>query len=180
MTPKTETATLAGGCFWCLEAVYQQLDGVTALVSGYTGGHVKHPTYEEVCGKETGHAEAVQVTYDPSRLSYRELLEVFFSIHDPTTTDRQGNDVGPQYRSAIFVHNEEQKKVAEGMIEELTSEHAFGDPIVTHIEPLGEFYPAEQYHQNYYRQNTSQPYCTFVISPKIAKFRKKFASRLRA
>lgn len=180
MTPKTETATLAGGCFWCLEAVYQQLEGVTALVSGYTGGHVKHPTYEDVCGKKTGHAEAVQVTYDTSKLTYRELLEIFFSIHDPTTTDRQGNDVGPQYRSAIFVHDDDQKETAESIIKELTTDHAFGDPIVTQIEPLGEFYPAEQYHQNYYRQNTTQPYCTFVISPKIAKFRKKYASRLRA
>lgn len=180
MTAKTETATLAGGCFWCLEAVYQELDGVTKVVSGYTGGHVKNPTYEEVCGKNTGHAEVVQVTFDPSRLTYRELLEVFFSIHDPTTPNRQGNDVGPQYRSAIFHHSDEQKAVAEALIAELIRELAFGDPIVTEIVPLGEFYPAEGYHQNYYRQNTSQPYCSFVISPKIAKFRKKFASRLKA
>ncbi len=180
MTAKTETATLAGGCFWCLEAVYQELDGVTGIVSGYTGGHVKNPTYEQVCGKNTGHAEVVQVTFDPSRLTYRELLEVFFSIHDPTTRDRQGNDVGPQYRSAIFHHDDGQKAVAEAIIAELAAEHAFADPIVTEVVPLGDFYPAERYHQDYYRQNTSQPYCSFVISPKIAKFRKKFASRLKA
>ena len=179
MTVTTETATLAGGCFWCLEAVYQELDGVTKIVSGYTGGHVKNPTYEQVCGKKTGHAEVVQVTYDPSRLSYREVLEVFFSIHDPTTPDQQGNDIGPQYRSAIFVHDESQRDVASALIAELTTEHAFGDPIVTEVAPLTEFYPAEGYHQNYYRQNTTQPYCSFVISPKIAKFRKKYAARLK-
>ncbi len=180
MTMKTETATLAGGCFWCLEAVYQELDGVTGIVSGYTGGHVKNPTYEQVCSKETGHAEVVQVTYDPSRLSYREVLEVFFSIHDPTTLNRQGNDVGSQYRSAIFTHDDTQREVADAIIKELTAEHAYADPIVTEVVPLGEFYPAEKYHQNYYRQNTTQPYCSYVISPKIAKFRKKFASRLRS
>lgn len=180
MTTKTETATLAGGCFWCLEAVYQELDGVTGIVSGYTGGHVKNPTYEQVCGKETGHAEVVQVTFDPSRLSYREVLEVFFSIHDPTTLNRQGNDIGSQYRSAIFTHDDSQRAVADEIIKELTAEHAYPDPIVTEVVPLGEFYPAEKYHQNYYRQNTTQPYCSYVISPKIAKFRKKFASRLRS
>lgn len=180
MTAKSETATLAGGCFWCLEAVYQELDGVTGIVSGYTGGHVKNPTYEQVCGKDTGHAEVVQVTYDPARLTYREVLEVFFSIHDPTTLDRQGSDVGSQYRSAIFTHDESQHAVADEIIKELMAEHAYADPIVTEVAPLGEFYPAERYHQNYYRQNTTQPYCSYVISPKIAKFRKKFASRLRA
>jgi len=180
MNAKSETATLAGGCFWCLEAVYQELDGVTGIVSGYTGGHVKNPTYEQVCAKDTGHAEVVQVTYDPSRLTYREVLEVFFSIHDPTTLNRQGNDIGSQYRSAIFTHDDSQLAIAKEIIRELTAEHAFSDPIVTEVEPLGEFYPAERYHQNYYRQNTTQPYCSYVISPKIAKFRQKFASRLKA
>lgn len=180
MTATTETATLAGGCFWCLEAVYQELEGVTKIVSGYTGGHVKNPTYEQVCGKNTGHAEVVQVTYDPSVLTYREVLEVFFSIHDPTTPNQQGNDIGPQYRSAIFFHDDAQKATAAALIAELTAEHAFGDPIVTEIVSLGDVYAAEGYHQNYYRQNTTQPYCSFVISPKIAKFRKKFASRRKA
>jgi peptide-methionine (S)-S-oxide reductase len=180
MTAHSETATLAGGCFWCLEAVYQELDGVTGVVSGYTGGHVKNPTYEQVCGKGTGHAEVVQVSYDPSRLTYREVLEVFFSIHDPTTLNRQGNDVGSQYRSAIFTHDDSQQATANEIIRELTAEHAYSDPIVTEVVPLDEFYPAERYHQDYYRQNTTQPYCSYVISPKIAKFRKKFASRLKA
>jgi len=180
MNAKSETATLAGGCFWCLEAVYQELDGVTGIVSGYTGGHVKNPTYEQVCGKDTGHAEVVQVNYDPSRLTYREVLEVFFSIHDPTTLNRQGNDIGSQYRSAIFTHDDSQQAIANEIIRELTAEHAFSDPIVTEVVPLDEFYPAEKYHQNYYRQNTTQPYCSYVISPKIAKFRQKFASRLKA
>lgn len=175
----TSLATLGGGCFWCLEAVYQQLEGVQRVVSGYAGGHVANPTYEQVCGKKTGHAEVVQLTFDPAIVSYRDILEVFFSIHDPTTTDRQGNDVGPQYRSVIFYHDEEQRRVAEEIVAELGAEHAYDAPIVTEIKPLDEFYAAEQYHQNYYAQNSTQPYCAFVISPKIAKFRKKFAERLR-
>jgi peptide-methionine (S)-S-oxide reductase len=179
MTQKS-VATLGGGCFWCLEAVYQQLEGVERVESGYSGGHIDNPTYEQVCGKKTGHAEVVQVTFDPARVSYRDVLEVFFSIHDPTTKDRQGNDVGPQYRSAIFYHDDEQRKVAEAIVAELTAEHAFDAPIVTEIKPFDRFYSAEDYHQNYYRQNSSQPYCAFVISPKIAKFRRKFAERLRA
>lgn len=180
MTTQQSIATLGGGCFWCLEAVYQQLDGVERVVSGYAGGHVENPTYEQVCGKKTGHVEVVQVTFDPARVSYRDVLEVFFSIHDPTTRDRQGNDVGPQYRSAIFYHDDEQRQVAESIIAELAAEHAFDAPIVTELKPFERFYSAEQYHQNYYAQNSSQPYCAYVISPKIAKFRRKFAERLRA
>ncbi|MGH7696390.1 MAG: peptide-methionine (S)-S-oxide reductase MsrA [Gemmatimonadaceae bacterium] len=180
MTTQQSIATLGGGCFWCLEAVYQQLDGVERVVSGYAGGHVENPTYEQVCGKKTGHVEVVQVTFDPARVSYRDVLEVFFSIHDPTTKDRQGNDVGPQYRSAIFYHDDEQRQVAASIIAELAAEHAFDAPIVTELKPFERFYSAEQYHQNYYAQNSSQPYCAYVISPKIAKFRRKFAERLRA
>ena len=180
MTTQQSIATLGGGCFWCLEAVYQQLDGVERVVSGYAGGHVENPTYEQVCGKKTGHVEVVQVTFDPARVSYRDVLEVFFSIHDPTTKDRQGNDAGPQYRSAIFYHDDEQRQVAESIIAELAAEHAFDAPIVTELKPFERCYSAEQYHQNYYAQNSSQPYCAYVISPKIAKFRRKFAERLRA
>lgn len=180
MSDQHSLATLGGGCFWCLEAVYQQLEGVERVVSGYAGGHVANPTYEQVCGKKTGHAEVVQVTFDPSRVSYRDVLEVFFSIHDPTTKDRQGNDVGPQYRSVIFYHDEEQRTTAEALIAELTAEHAFDAPIVTEIKALDRFYIAEQYHQNYYAQNSSQSYCSYVISPKLTKFRSKFAERLRA
>lgn len=172
-------ATLGGGCFWCLEAVYQQLEGVINVASGYAGGHVESPTYEQVCGKKTGHAEVVQLTYDPERVSYRDILEVFFSIHDPTTLDRQGNDVGPQYRSVIFYHDDAQRREAEAIIAELRAEHAFSDPIVTEVKPLDRFWPAERYHQNYFAQNPAQPYCAFVISPKVAKFRQKFAERLR-
>ncbi|MGQ0640795.1 MAG: peptide-methionine (S)-S-oxide reductase MsrA [Gemmatimonadaceae bacterium] len=176
----TSLATLGGGCFWCLEAVYQQLDGVEGVVSGYAGGHVENPTYEQVCGKKTGHAEVVQVTFDPARVSYRDLLEVFFTIHDPTTENRQGNDVGPQYRSVIFYHDDGQRRAAEAIVAELAAEHAFEAAIVTEVKPLTRFYAAEEYHQNYYVQNTVQPYCTYVISPKLAKFRTKFAERLRA
>lgn len=172
-TSNQQTCTLGGGCFWCLEAVYQELPGVSKVVSGYAGGHVKDPTYEDVCGKETGHVEVVQLTFDPAVVSYRRILEVFFAIHDPTTADRQGNDVGPQYRSAIFAHNEEQQRVAEDVIAELTREGTFGAPIVTEVRALPTFYPAEDYHQNYYRQHSGQPYCAFVISPKLSKFRQK-------
>lgn len=174
---ETRLATLGGGCFWCLEAVYQEVDGVTGIVSGYAGGHVPNPTYEQVCGKETGHAEVVQLSYDPARVSYRTLLEVFFAIHDPTTHDRQGNDVGPQYRSVIFTHDEEQARDARAIIDELSAEHVFPAPIVTEVAPLPVFYPAEAYHQDYYRQHTRQPYCAFVIAPKLAKYRKHFTKR---
>lgn len=177
---RVETATLGGGCFWCLEAVYQELEGVTQIVSGYAGGHVVDPSYEEVCGKQTGHAEVVQVTFEPARVSYREVLEVFFTIHDPTTPNRQGNDVGPQYRSVIFYHDEAQRATAQAIIAELGSDGTFPAPIVTEVLPLPVFYPAEGYHQDYYRQHSSQPYCAFVISPKLAKFRAKFAARRKA
>jgi peptide-methionine (S)-S-oxide reductase len=166
-----EVALLGGGCFWCLEAVYQELQGVTEVVSGYAGGHVPHPTYEAVCGKGTGHAEVVRVTFDPAVISFTELVQVFFAIHDPTTRDRQGNDVGPQYRSVIFTRDEAQASAARAVIQALEADQAFDAPI--------EFYPAEAYHQNYFRLHGAQPYCTFVISPKLAKFRKQFAEKRR-
>lgn len=179
MTNRQEVATLGGGCFWCLEAVYQELDGVSKIVSGYAGGHVRNPTYEEVCGKHTGHAEVVQVTFDPDKLTYRDILEVFFTIHDPTTENRQGNDVGPQYRSVIFTHDDMQKATADAIIAEFTAEKVFDDPIVTQVSPLPAFYAAEDYHQDYYRQHSSQPYCSFVISPKLAKFRKAYGEKMK-
>ncbi len=173
-----ETATLAGGCFWCLEAVYDQVRGVKDVVSGYTGGHVANPTYERVCSGKTGHAEAVQITFDPEQISYRELLEIFFSIHDPTTLNRQGADVGTQYRSAIFYHAEEQRQIAEHLVCELTEQKVFRGPIVTEIVPATTFYPAEDYHQEYFVRNPYQPYCQFVVAPKVAKFQKLFAHRV--
>lgn len=175
-----EVATLGGGCFWCLEAVYEQLQGVEKVVSGYAGGHKADPTYEEVCDETTGHAEVVQVTFDPSVTSYRELLEVFFSIHDPTTLDRQGNDVGESYRSIVLYHSPAQKAEAERIIAELTDEKAFDDPIVTQVEPLARFYPAEGYHQQYFKRNPSQPYCMAIVRPKVQKFRQKWAKKLKA
>ena len=174
-----EVATLAGGCFWCLEAVYEQLMGVESVVSGYTGGHVVNPTYEQVCTARTGHAEAVQVTFDPGVVSFKDVLGVFFTIHDPTTLNRQGHDVGPQYRSAIYYHDDEQKAAAEGMIAELEASKVWGSPIVTEVTALPEFYVAEGYHQEYYRRNAAQPYCQIVISPKVAKFRKEYVDRLK-
>jgi peptide-methionine (S)-S-oxide reductase len=174
-----EVATLGGGCFWCLEAVFEQLRGVETVVSGYTGGHVPNPTYEQVCGKATGHAEVVRVTFDPAAVSYREVLEVFFATHDPTTLNRQGNDVGPQYRSAIFYHSDAQRQTAEKFVRELTAEGVFPAPIVTEVTAAGEFYPAEGYHQGYYRGNPGQPYCTYVVAPKVAKFRKHFGAKLK-
>ena len=176
---KQEIATLAGGCFWCLEAVYVDLRGVEKVVSGYTGGEVKNPTYRAVCGGTTGHAEVVQVTYDSQVVTFRELLEVFFTIHDPTTPNRQGADVGTQYRSAIFYHTTEQKEVAEQVIKELDAEHIWNAPIVTKLEPLTEFYEAEEYHQNYYEQNPEQGYCRAIIAPKVSKFRQKFLEKLK-
>lgn len=178
-TTPPQQATLGGGCFWCLEAVYQELDGVTKIVSGYAGGNVPAPTYEAVCSGKTGHAEVVQLTFDPGRVTYREILEVFFAIHDPTTLDRQGNDHGPQYRSIILWHDDEQRRVAESLIRELTEARAYDAPIVTEVVPLRRFHPAEASHQDYYRQHRMQPYCAFVISPKLAKFRAKFAQRAR-
>lgn len=175
----TEIATLAGGCFWCLEAVYEQLVGVEKVVSGYAGGTVPNPSYQQVCTGSTGHAEVVQITFDPEVLSFRDLLGVFFTVHDPTTLNRQGADVGSQYRSAIFYHSDEQKADAEEMIRELEAAQVWDDPIVTEISPLVDFYPAEAYHQGYYRNNPNQGYCQVVIAPKVAKFRQRYMNRLR-
>lgn len=176
---QSETTTLAGGCFWCLEAVYDRLEGVIDVESGYMGGDMPNPTYERVCDGDTGHAEVVQVTFDPSRISFRDLLEIFFVIHDPTTLNRQGNDVGTQYRSAIFFHTTGQKAQADAIIRELAESRAFADPIVTEVAPAGKFYVAEGYHQRYFENNPNQPYCQFVVAPKLAKFRQKFSSRLK-
>ena len=175
-----EVATLAGGCFWCLEAVFEQLRGVTKVGSGYTGGHVPNPSYEAVCTGTTGHAEVVQVTFDPDQLSYRDLLGVFFTLHDPTTLDRQGGDVGTQYRSAIFYRDDAQRRSAEEVVRELEAEHVFDDPIVTRLESLKAFYPAEEYHREYYRRNQNQPYCRAVIAPKVAKLRSNYLEKLKA
>lgn len=175
-----ETATLAGGCFWCLEAVFLRVAGVESVVSGYTGGHAPQPSYEQVCSGATGHAEAVQVRFDPGVLGYRELLEIFFAVHDPTTLNRQGADVGTQYRSAIFYHSPAQQAAAEALIRELDAERAWPSPIVTQLVPLAEFYPAEAYHQRYYERNPRQAYCQVVVAPKLAKLRQRFAERLRA
>ncbi|MDP2744261.1 MAG: peptide-methionine (S)-S-oxide reductase MsrA [Dehalococcoidia bacterium] len=179
MEHQTETATVAGGCFWCLEAVFEQLQGVTKVVSGYTGGHVANPSYERVSSHATDHAEAVQITFDPAVISFRELLEVFFSVHDPTTLNRQGADMGTQYRSAVFYHSPEQRAEAERTIKELGTSQVWDQPIVTEVKPFAVFYPAEEYHQQYYRKNPGQSYCQIVISPKLAKFRRKFAARLK-
>jgi peptide-methionine (S)-S-oxide reductase len=175
-----QTAIFGGGCFWCIEAVFQRLTGVSHVESGYTGGQVNDPTYRQVCSGDTGHVEVVRVTFDPDQISYRELLDVFFSVHDPTTLNRQGNDVGDQYRSVIFYADEEQQRIAEDVIAEMNAAKAFPEPIVTAVEPAEKFYVAEGYHQNYYNENSRQPYCMFVISPKIAKLEKKFAEKLRA
>lgn len=174
------TATLAGGCFWCLEAVFLRLRGVHRVESGYAGGHVENPGYRAVCSGTTGHAEVVQIDFDPEEISYRELLEVFFAIHDPTTLNRQGADVGTQYRSAIFYHDEAQQQAAERTIAELAEQKIWDDPIVTEIVPLERFYPAEDYHREYYDRNPEQGYCQVVISPKVAKLRQKFAEKLKA
>jgi len=176
----TQTAVLGGGCFWCVEAAINQLEGVQSVVSGYMGGHVANPTYQQVCGGRTGHVEVAKVTFDPSMISYNDLLHVFFTLHDPTTLNRQGNDVGEQYRSVIFYLDQEQKKTAEDVIAELTREQVFPDPIVSAIEPAATFYPAEDYHQDYFANNPYQPYCLAVVSPKVKKIREKFASRLKA
>jgi peptide-methionine (S)-S-oxide reductase len=177
--PARELATLGGGCFWCLEAAFQQLRGVERVTSGYAGGAGADPAYEQVCSGATGHAEVVQVEFDPSEISYRELLEVFFVIHDPTTRNRQGADVGTQYRSAIFYHTAEQQATAEQLIGELTEEGLWEAPIVTELVPLERFYPAEAYHQNYFRRNPYQPYCLGVVAPKVAKVRARYAARLK-
>ena len=174
-----QKATLAGGCFWCLEAVFDELKGVVSVESGYAGGHVANPSYKAVCTGMTGHAEVVQVTYDPSVLDYADLLRVFFTIHDPTTLNRQGGDVGTQYRSAIFTHDEAQRAAAEAVIREISESKLWPNPIVTEVTPLDQFYMAEDYHQEYFANNSNQPYCRVVVEPKVAKFRKHFVDRLK-
>jgi peptide-methionine (S)-S-oxide reductase len=174
-----EVAILAGGCFWCVEAVYELVEGVISVESGYIGGTVVNPTYKEVCEGTTGHAEACRVTFDPSVLSFADVLQVFFAAHDPTTLNRQGNDVGTQYRSAIFTLNAEQEETSRAYVKQLAASQTWADPIVTEITPAGTFYKAEDYHQNYYERNGAQPYCAFVVRPKVEKFRKQFKDRLR-
>jgi len=178
-TPTLELATLAGGCFWCLEAVFDEMKGVHSVESGYMGGTVANPTYEQVCGGDTGHAEVVQLKFDPSVVSFAEILQVFFVIHDPTTRDRQGNDVGTQYRSAIFYHSPQQKAVAERVIADISAARLYRDAIVTEVVPASTFHVAERYHQEYFARNPSQPYCQYVVAPKVAKFRKHFLERLK-
>ena len=177
---RTEMATLGGGCFWCLEAVFQDLKGVERVVSGYAGGQVPNPSYEQVCSGRTGHAEVVQVSFDPTILSFRDLLQVFFGIHDPTTLNQQGADVGTQYRSAIFFHSPEQETIAREVIREIDQAGIWDAPVVTEVTPLAEFYPAESYHQEYFRRNPGQGYCRVVIAPKVAQFRKEHLARLKA
>jgi peptide-methionine (S)-S-oxide reductase len=175
-----ETATLGGGCFWCLEAVFERLEGVESVASGYAGGTLPNPSYEQVCTGTTGHAEVVQIAFDPDKITYRELLEVFFTIHDPTTLNRQGTDAGTQYRSAIFYHTPEQEKAAREVIQELETSGVWENPIVTEVEEYREFYRAEDYHQHYYERNSAQPYCQAVITPKLAKLRQKWVSKLKS
>ncbi len=180
MTPsRLETATLGGGCFWCLEAVFQELSGVASVRSGYSGGARENPSYEQVCTGATGHAEVVQIRFDPDVIAFREILHVFFATHDPTTLNRQGGDVGTQYRSVIFHASDAQKRTAEAVIGEIDASGAFSDPVVTELAPLEAFYPAEDYHADYYRSNPSQPYCRYVIDPKVSKFRMQFFDRLK-
>ena len=174
-----EIATLGGGCFWCLEAVFDQLDGVESVESGYMGGHVDNPTYEQVCGKRTGHVEVVRLTFDPTKVSFRDILTVFFVIHDPTTPDQQGNDVGPQYRSAIFTHGEGQADDAKAAIADITARKLYDAPIVTEVRPAETLWVAEGYHQEYFERNPNQPYCMFVVNPKVQKFRKHFQDRMK-
>lgn len=176
---KIETATLGAGCFWCVEAVFDDLRGVEDVVSGYSGGHTDNPTYQQVCSEATGHAEVVQVKFDPAVLSYADLLRVFFTVHDPTTLNRQGGDIGTSYRSAIFYHDEEQRKTAEEVIAEIMAEGIYGDSIVTEVTAFDKFWPAEDYHQEYFLNNPNQPYCAAVVAPKVAKFRQKFVDRLK-
>jgi peptide-methionine (S)-S-oxide reductase len=179
MTPRTvsEVATLAGGCFWCIEAIFQEVEGVEKVIPGYTGGTTISPTYEEVCTDRSGHAEAVQVTFNPAKISYREILEVFFSVHDPMTLNQQGPDKGTQYRSAIFYHNEQQRAIAKELVQELNGAHLWNKPIVTQIAPLDKFYPAEEYHREYFSRHPEQAYCKTVILPKLTKFRKQWTKR---
>jgi peptide-methionine (S)-S-oxide reductase len=180
MTTDYETATLAAGCFWCVEAIFDDLKGVKDVVSGYSGGHKDNPTYQEVCSETTGHAEVVQIRFDPAELTFKDLLRVFFTVHDPTTLNRQGNDIGSSYRSAIFYHSDEQRRVAEEVIAEFTAEGVYDNPIVTEVKPFDKFWSAEGYHQEYFANNPTQPYCAAVVAPKVAKFRQKFLSRLKS
>lgn len=174
-----EQATFGAGCFWCVEAVFQRLNGVESVVSGYSNGHKKNPTYKEVCGGDTGHAEVARLTFDPSVITFEELLEVFWNVHDPTTLNRQGNDVGTQYRSGVYFHNDEQKQIAEAYKTQLDASDTWADPIVTEIVPIADYYPGEAYHQNYYNENPNQGYCAFVVRPKVDKFMKQFAGKLK-
>ncbi len=175
-----ETATLAAGCFWCVEAIFDDLKGVHDVVSGYSGGHKDNPTYREVCSESTGHAEVIQISFNPEVISFKDILQIFFTVHDPTTLNRQGNDIGTSYRSAIFYHSEEQRRIAEEVIAELTAEELYNNPIVTEVKPFDKFWPAEDYHQEYFANNPGQPYCAAVVAPKVAKFRQKFLSRLKS
>ncbi|MBN2462911.1 MAG: peptide-methionine (S)-S-oxide reductase MsrA [Dehalococcoidia bacterium] len=174
-----QVATLAGGCFWCLEAVFKEVEGVENVVSGYSGGTITNPSYNEVCTGSTGHAEAVQLTFDPDKISFHQILQIFLAVHDPTTLNRQGADIGTQYRSAIFYHSEKQKTVAEQVIQELNAAHVWKSPIVTEVAPFQAFYPAEDYHQEYFNRNSSQPYCRMVIAPKLDKFSKQFPEKVK-
>ncbi|RCS52925.1 peptide-methionine (S)-S-oxide reductase [Bremerella cremea] len=174
-----QTATFGGGCFWCTEAVFSELRGVESVTSGYAGGHVANPTYEQVCTKTTGHAEVIQITFDPDQISYEDLLEIFFQTHDPTTKDRQGNDVGPQYRSAIFYHSQAQKEAADAFIAKLNDNGVFPAQIVTEVTEINNYYPAENYHQEYLANNPGNPYCAMVVRPKVDKFRKQFGEKLK-
>ncbi|CAN5617321.1 peptide-methionine (S)-S-oxide reductase MsrA [soil metagenome] len=175
----TETATLGAGCFWCVEAVFDDLKGVQEVVSGYSGGHTENPTYKEVCNETTGHAEVIRLKFNLNEISFQELLPVFFAVHDPTTLNRQGNDIGTSYRSAIFYHSDEQKRIAEEVIKEVEAEGVYDNPIVTEVTPFDKFYAAENYHQEYFANNPNQPYCAAVVAPKVAKFRKKFLDKLK-
>jgi len=174
-----QIATLGGGCFWCIEAIFDEIEGVEDVVSGYAGGHKENPTYQEVCTGTTGHAEVVQIKFNPEIVSYEDILRVFFSVHDPTTLNRQGNDIGTQYRSVIFYHSEEQKEAAKKIIKEITEAKMYENPVVTEVTEFKNFYPAEDYHQEYFARNPYQPYCMAVVAPKVAKFRKTFAHRLK-
>ncbi len=178
-TNNFETATLGAGCFWCVEAVFDDLKGVEDVVSGYSGGHTENPTYQQVCSETTGHAEVARIKFDPQEISFKEILQIFFAVHDPTTLNRQGNDVGSSYRSAIFYHSDEQKHIAEEVIKEVTEEGVYDNPIVTEVTPFDKFYAAENYHQEYFANNPNQPYCAAIVAPKVAKFRKKFVDRLK-
>ena len=174
-----ETATLGAGCFWCVEAVFDDLKGVESVESGYSGGHTENPTYQQVCSETTGHAEVAKINFDPNEISFKEILQVFFAVHDPTTLNRQGNDVGSSYRSAIFYHDDNQKRIAEEVIKEVEAEGVYDNPIVTEVKAFDKFYIAENYHQEYFANNPNQPYCAGVVAPKVAKFRQKFVSRLK-